>query len=99
VDWSADARTVSRIIRAYDPRPGALAQTTSGDVKLFGARVVSWTDNSIPGEVLAIDADGMTVACGTGAVLIAGVHPAGKRRVTPQEWARGRGIAPGERLF
>ena len=41
----------------------------------------------------------MTVACGTDAVLIASVHPAGKRRITPQEWARGRGISLGERLF
>jgi methionyl-tRNA formyltransferase len=99
IDWTADARTVSRIIRAYDPRPGATASVAGGDVKLFGARVVPRTVEAEPGEVLAIEADGMTVACGTDAVRIAAVHPAGKRRFTPQEWARGRGIALGERLF
>jgi methionyl-tRNA formyltransferase len=99
VDWAADARTVSRIVRAYDPRPGAVAGAAGGDVKLFGARVVASADGSVPGEVLAIGANGMTVACGTGAVLIGAVHPAGKRRITPEEWARGRGIALGERLF
>jgi methionyl-tRNA formyltransferase len=98
VDWSADARTVSRIIRAYDPRPGATAGAASGEVKLFGARVVA-SNPVAAGEVLAITTDGMTVACGTDAVLIASVHPAGKRRITPQEWARGRGISLGERLF
>jgi methionyl-tRNA formyltransferase len=38
------------------------------------------------------------VACGDGSVQIAHVHPAGKKRITPEEWTRGRGIAVGERL-
>jgi methionyl-tRNA formyltransferase len=102
IDWTADAASVSRSIRAYDPRPGAFATSTSGssqaEVKLYGARVSSRAVNGSPGEVLAIENDGMTVACGTGAVQIASVHPAGKRRLTPREWASGRGIAVGERL-
>jgi methionyl-tRNA formyltransferase len=99
VDWTADGVTVSRIIRAYDPRPGAFAATPSGEVKLFGARLAPRTAEHPSGEVLAIDAEGMTVACGTGAVRIAAVHPSGKRRIAPSEWARGRGISVGERLF
>lgn len=99
VDWTSDARTISRVIRAYDPRPGATARAQSGDVKLFGARVVPSNGSAEAGEVLSVNASGMTVACGSDAVLIAGVHPAGKRRITPEEWARGRGVAPGERLF
>lgn len=99
VDWNADARTVSRIIRAYDPRPGAFSQAPGGEVKLFGARVPVVDRNDEPGTVMAIDGDGMTVACARGSVQISSVHPAGKRRVAPEEWARGRGISVGERLF
>ena len=45
----------------------------------------------------------MTVACGAaggggGSVQIASVQPAGKRPMSPREWASGRGIAVGERL-
>jgi methionyl-tRNA formyltransferase len=100
VNWAADAQTVARTIRAYDPRPGAFAAAKGGDVKLFGGRVVNIASDSAstPGEVLAIEASGMTVACGGGAVEIAAVHPAGKRRLTPREWAAGRGIGVGERL-
>jgi methionyl-tRNA formyltransferase len=102
IDWNADASTVSRIVRAYDPRPGAWAsrKTDAGEseVKLFGARVAARSVDRPPGEVLAIDGDGMTVSCGDGAVQIASVHPAGKRRLSPREWASGRGIAVGERL-
>jgi len=99
VDWTKDAATVSRIVRAYDPRPGAFTQAASGEVKLFGARLAPRTAERPPGEILTIDGDGLTVACGTGAVRIAAVHPAGKRRIAPSEWSRGRGISVGERLF
>jgi len=99
IDWSADAPVVSRMIRAYDPRPGARTEAPSGEVKLFGARLAPRTVDRPAGEVMAIDEEGMTVACGVGAVRIASVHPAGKRRVPPAEWARGRGIGVGERLF
>lgn len=99
IDWTADASVVSRVIRAYDPRPGAFAQAASGEFKLFGARLAPRTNDRPAGEVLTIDAEGMTIACGSGAVRVAMVHPAGKRRIAPAEWARGRGITVGERLF
>jgi methionyl-tRNA formyltransferase len=99
IDWSADAPAVARTIRAFDPRPGALTRTAGGEVKVFGARPVTTTTNHAPGEVLRIAGDGMTVGCGRDSVLVSAVQPAGKRRLTPVEWARGRGIALGERLF
>src|SRR5512146_2132789 len=70
VDWTADPVTVARIVRAYDPRPGAYATAPSGEVKLFGARLAGDTPRADPGQVLAIDDGGMTVACGHGAVRI-----------------------------
>src|SRR5947209_8547318 len=99
IDWSADAPTVSRVIRAYDPKPGARTRATSGEVKVFGARLAPRTVDRPPGEVIGIDAQGLLVACGVGAVRVASVHPAGKRRITAIEWTNGRGIGVGERLF
>ena len=99
VDWTESAHVVSRLVRAYDPRPGAFTQTANAEIKLFGARVSAMVSRCAPGTVVAVDADGMTVACGSGAVQVATVQPAAKRRIAPHEWARGRGISPGERLF
>jgi methionyl-tRNA formyltransferase len=99
IDWASDAMTVSRIIRAYDPYPGARTTLRGGDLKLFGARRADGAGREgAAGEVLSIDGTGMVVACGDGAVQVANVHPSGKRRLTPREWAAGRGIAVGERL-
>ena len=98
IDWSRPATEVARLIRAYDPRPGAF--TTHGDVavKLFGARAMGSLSTAQPGTVTVIDANGMAIACGEGAVQVTNLQPSGKRRLTPVEWAHGRGIAIGERL-
>ena len=98
VDWTKGARTVSRIVRAYDPKPGAFTSLDGKDVKLYGARIVASDVKRQLGEVLAIDGDGLVVACAEGAVRILQVQPAGKKRITAEEWQRGRGIAIGQRF-
>jgi len=98
VDFNAPARQVSRVIRAYDPRPGALATVDGRPVKLFGARPAPHGQSTSPGTVMSIGDDGMVVACAEGAIRIAQVQPAGKRRMDPVEWKRGRGISEGDRF-
>jgi methionyl-tRNA formyltransferase len=93
--WQRDATTLVRQVRAFDPTPGAWALLNGGMLKLFGAREVAGTGD--PGAVLAAG-DRLVVAAGRGAVAIQEVQPAGKTRLTVPAWARGRGIAPGQRL-
>jgi methionyl-tRNA formyltransferase len=98
VDFTRPALDVARHIRAYDPRPGAWGRVRGTEVKLFGARVAPRTSSDVPGVVLAVDGDGMLVACGSGAVRVLAAQPAGKRRLAPLEWAHGRGVAVGDRF-
>jgi methionyl-tRNA formyltransferase len=67
---------------------------------LFGAGAVGAPSESThgPGTIVSIDGRGMLVTCGTGAVMIVCAQPAGRTRVAPDEWMRGRGIEVGERL-
>lgn len=95
IPWSEDAIIIQRLVRAYDPRPGAFARLRGAEVKLFSASVAG-AGCGTAGEVLDIDANGMLVACGRGAVRIAAVQPTGRKRVTPVEWQRGRGISVGD---
>jgi methionyl-tRNA formyltransferase len=104
IDWSRPAELVARAVRAYDPRPGATTTGPAGEVKLFGAQVV--TEGAVhtravaaeAGTVCVIDDAGCAVACGDGTVRIAQVQPAGRSRMTPIEWSRGRGIRVGDRF-
>ena len=97
VDWTADGRTVARVVRAYDPRPGAFTTLRDAEVKLFGARPAPDARGD-PGEVIAVDEAGMLVGCGTGGVRITYVHPAGRRRLAALDWAQGRGVSVGDRF-
>ncbi len=97
VDWSASAAGVARLVRAYDPRPGAFTTLDGLEVKLFGARPAPDAAGA-PGEVLSVDEEGMVVACADGAIRLGSVQPAGKRRMPPVDWLHGRGIAPGRRF-
>jgi methionyl-tRNA formyltransferase len=67
-------------------------------VKLFGARVAPRGTSHVSGEVLAVDEIGMLVACGGGAIRVSAVQPAGRRRLSPMEWANGRGVAVGDQF-
>ena len=102
VRWESGAVDVARTVRAFDPRPGAFTTLHGAEVKLFGARVVAdlpdEAPSGAPGTVLTLG-DAMLVACGgAGAVRILEVQPAGKRRLTAADWARGRAVAVGDRF-
>ena len=98
VDWTGTAYDVSRHIRAYDPKPGAWSRVNGAEVKLFGARIAPRGVSHAAGDVLATDSEGLLVACGSGAVRVLAVQPAGKRRLAPVDWARGRGLTVGDRF-
>jgi methionyl-tRNA formyltransferase len=107
LNWMLPAEIISRTIRAYDPRPGAFTTHHGMDVKCFcGAPVGRGTDDELdealraspPGTVRTIDAEGMVVRCGTGAVRIKDVQPSGKARIGPLAWSRGRALAVGDRF-
>jgi methionyl-tRNA formyltransferase len=102
VDWNLTAGEVARIIRAYDPKPGSFTTIGGVEVKLFGPQVMSI--DSIaglsavpePGDVVSTD-NGMVVMCADTLLRIQDVQPSGKTRMSSQQWARGRGVAVGDR--
>ena len=98
VDWSRPAVEVARRIRAFDPKPGAWTTHRDADLKVYGGRPMGTLHPAAPGEITLIDANGMAVACGEGAVQVTAIQPSGKRRLTPNDLVNGRGIAVGERL-
>jgi methionyl-tRNA formyltransferase len=95
VDWTKPAVEVSRVIRAFDPVPGAYSSLRGIEVKLFGVRVAQDAKGD-PGVVLEIDEMGMLIGCGDGGVRVAYAHPAGRRRLASLDWAQGRGVAAGD---
>jgi methionyl-tRNA formyltransferase len=97
LDWSLPAVEVARWIRGLDAVPGAWSTVGGGTVKLFDPRVE--VHQGDPGVVLDADPEvGILIAAGHEAVRVREVQPAGKRRMTAGDWARGRGVRIGDRL-
>ena len=84
---------------AATPIPGAFCFKDGKMLKLFKPSVTRGSGK--PGEVIDIDPKGegsFTVACGEGALLIRGVIPEGKGRMTAGDYIRGRKISKGDIL-
>ena len=101
IDWSRPAVEIERSIRAFDPWPVAHAYF-HGDGKpacrIWRANVVSEDAVRHPGTVLQCDASGLVVATSHDALRIGEIQPAGARRMTAADFARGHRIEPGTRL-
>lgn len=83
VDWSKPAKEVDRLIRGLSPFPGAWCEIAGERVKLLRSRVAE--GEGAPGRVL----EGLTIACGTGAVEITEAQRQGKRPMKADEILRG----------
>lgn len=87
IRWDAGAAAVVRQVRAFDPVPGAWSTLDGLEVKLFGARVVPGAG---PGGAVIDTGPELVIGAGDGAVAVAEVQPAGRRRMSAREWCRGR---------
>lgn len=97
IEWNRAHEEVSRVIRAYDPRPGAFTTLRGTELKLFGVRAAADAKGD-PGTVLQIDESGALVACARGGVRVGYLQPSGKRRLAALDVMQGRGIAVGDVL-
>ena len=97
VDWSLPAHVVDRRVRGVTPAPGAWTTWRGDRLRLGPVEPLPSSLGPAPGE-LSVDATGVLVGTGRGAVRLGEVQPAGKRMLPAADWARGARPAPGERL-
>ncbi|MEO0664783.1 MAG: methionyl-tRNA formyltransferase [Pseudomonadota bacterium] len=83
IDWSRPAAEVDAHIRGLSPFPGAWCEMDGERVKLLRSRLS--TGEAAPGTVL----EGLTIACGTGAIEITELQRAGKRATSAEDFVRG----------
>ena len=101
LDWRLPAAELARRVRALAPWPGAFTELPGAKqlerLKVLAAEalVVEGQKPAAPGTLLL---DGLTVACGEGALRLLKVQRAGKAAMTAGELLRGRPLAPGTRL-
>ncbi len=99
VDWTRPARDLDCHIRGLTPFPGAFFEVTRGDTKtrIKILRAMPVDQSGASGTVMSLT-DGITIACGEGALRISELQRAGKGPMSTSDFLRGFDLAIGERL-
>ena len=95
-DWNQPADVLARSVRAYNPVPGAWTLLDGAPLKIWAAQTAPGSGG--PGEVLRAEADRLIVACGSGALALQEIQPAGSKRMGAAAFLAGRPLPLGARL-
>lgn len=98
LDWQRPATELHRRLRAFTPWPGVFTFLTETNgrrlLKIWAAEVVPATAGR-PGEVLATDAHGVRIRCGTDALCVTEFQREGGRRLGVAQFLAGHPLPPG----
>jgi methionyl-tRNA formyltransferase len=100
LNWNESAEALWNRVRALTPWPGTLAFLPAEPkplmLKVWKAKPTSGA--GAPGEILAIDKEGIRVACGSGALELLEVQREGGKRLPARDFVLGCPIRVGQRL-
>lgn len=99
IDWHDSHLQIFNHVRALRPRPGAFT-LLGGDVfKIWRCRKLAEAGGQHPpGTVIRVEADGFAVQCGSGALFVEEVQPAGRKAMPAGEFLKGGRLKPGDRF-
>src|SRR5512147_1775147 len=85
IDWAKSWRQIDPLIRGCNPAPGAWSTLDGKQLKIFDAKPLPARDPKgiagKMGEIVAIEADGITVVCADGRFKVTRVQPADGKKV------------------
>jgi methionyl-tRNA formyltransferase len=99
LDWRRPAVELARQIRAFDPFPGSVATLDDGTaIKIWGADAIDAPREAAPGTIVDVSPEGVTVACGAGALRLMQLQKPGGKRLPTREFLAGAPLAAGQRF-
>ena len=97
IDWSRPAAEVSGRIRGLSPSPGAWCEMPIGK-RLERVKILRCEPADGTGEAGTLLDDGLTIACGDGAIRLSLLQKAGGKPMGPVDFLRGAPMPAGTRL-
>jgi methionyl-tRNA formyltransferase len=104
IAWAGSAKEVRDLVRGMFPWPSAYTFHLGRMIKVLGAAVSDAQRETArpsgvpPGTILAVERDGIAVACGEGTVRLTRVQPEGGKEMSPWAFAQGRQLRKWEVL-
>jgi methionyl-tRNA formyltransferase len=100
LDWRRDACVLARQIRAFDPSPGGAATLNGTVLKIWAADALGGVSDQVmpvlPGTILEVRPEGVTIACGRGALCATQWQKPGGKRLAAREFTAGFDLHPGQ---
>lgn len=101
INWDKSAGEIHNLVRGCSGWPGAFSYYKGKILKIYKAGVCRSAGLPVcrlPGEIIKVDRDGITVAAGEENLIIEELQLEGKRRIRVEEFISGHKIIVGERL-
>jgi methionyl-tRNA formyltransferase len=100
IDWTEDASSINRTIRAFNPWPGTFTDADDLRVRVHAAEVIDITSDRHPGTVVERSRDGIDVACGLDVLRITRLQLSGSRPQSASDLINGGKdiLLPGQEL-
>ncbi|HLW23065.1 MAG TPA: methionyl-tRNA formyltransferase [Steroidobacteraceae bacterium] len=94
IDWSEDASSILRRIRAFNPRPVAETRLAGVQLRIWEAAPAAPSGSiAAPGTVLAASGEGIEVACGRGTLRLERLQLAGRKPLGAREFLNAQSLA------
>jgi len=94
--WEESATATRNRQRGVTPWPGGWCAYRGETLRVHECQRIDGA--GVPGTVLAVSADGIDVACASGALRLTRVQPAGRRAMSAADFVNGYGVDVGESL-
>jgi len=99
LDWQRPAVELERLVRAFTPWPGTHCLLGDVQMKIHRAEIIAKADACpAPGTIVAADAQGIVVSCGSGLLSLTEVQLEGGKRLSASEFLRGHPLEAGAML-
>ena len=95
IDFSKEPAEIERLIRGFDPWPGAFCDYEGLVLKLWKAEPLAGDTQAAPGTILEASPAGIKIACGKGSLLVTEIQVPGKKRMAISEYLKGNKIETG----
>ena len=96
LNFQDGAEVLERKVRAFNPFPAASAEILGITLKIWHAQYLDVTGE--PGQILSVADDGLTVACGRGALVLKELQKPGGKRLPAAEFLKGFPMKSGQRF-
>ena len=98
IDWARSAVEIDRQVRGLNPAPMAYSYLAGERIKVVNCRLSELTISAQPGEVVGVEPSGLSVATGSGVLLVTQLQPAGGKSMAVRDFLNSRQVVLGEKF-